>query len=69
MALGGLLSGSRASWRAIFYVQTGLAISFMFLGLVSLPNVTGTKRYSRGIDFGGVILSVTGVALLTFSIA
>ncbi|KIJ26063.1 hypothetical protein M422DRAFT_272920 [Sphaerobolus stellatus SS14] len=69
LLLGGEIAGSRVTWRAIFYVQTGLAILFMLLGLIFLPNDAGGKRYTKGIDFGGVLLSVTGVALLTFSIA
>jgi len=69
LVLGGLIAGSHSSWRTIFYIQTGCAVLFITLGAVALPSDKKEGRYSRGIDLGGVILSVSGLGLLTFSIA
>ncbi|KAK7461922.1 hypothetical protein VKT23_008353 [Stygiomarasmius scandens] len=70
LILGGLLVESKATWRSIFYIQTGLAGLLVVLGLVVLEKETSNGRYyTKGLDWGGAALSTTGVGLLTYSLA
>ncbi|KAJ7330394.1 major facilitator superfamily-domain-containing protein [Mycena albidolilacea] len=70
LVLGGILSESRATWRAIFYVQAGLGVLFVILGLFCLDKQpTSDKLYSKGLDWGGALLSTAGLGLLTYSLA
>ncbi|KAF8209116.1 major facilitator superfamily domain-containing protein [Mycena galopus ATCC 62051] len=68
--LGGILSQSRATWRAIFFLQVGLAALFVALGFCCLDQqpVSGTL-YAYGLDWGGAALSTAGLVLLTYSLA
>ncbi|KAJ7666801.1 major facilitator superfamily domain-containing protein [Mycena polygramma] len=61
LVLGGLLSQSKATWRAIFYVQAALGALFEEDG--------GGKLYDKGLDWGGALLSTAGIGLLTYSLA
>ncbi|KAF8173584.1 major facilitator superfamily domain-containing protein [Mycena galopus ATCC 62051] len=70
LVLGGLFSESRATWRAIFYVQAGLAAFFVILGFFTLDKQpTDSPLYVKGLDLGGALLSCLSLGLLTFSLA
>jgi len=66
--LGGILTESRATWRAIFFIQAGLGFFFVVLGWLVLEKEQ-TPRYAKGLDWGGAILSTAGFGLLTYSLA
>lgn len=69
LVLGGILTQSRATWRAIFYFQAGLGVLFTALGWLALGEEKAEKKYTKGLDWGGALLSTAGVALLTYSLA
>ncbi|KAJ7581456.1 major facilitator superfamily domain-containing protein [Mycena floridula] len=69
LVLGGVLTGSCASWRAIFYIQTGLTIFFGLIGFLVFKTEHRGRRYRKGLDWGGAILSTSGIGLLTYSLA
>ncbi|KAF7370105.1 MFS general substrate transporter [Mycena sanguinolenta] len=70
LILGGLFSESRATWRAIFYVQAGLGAFFVVLGFFQLDKQhTDSDLYAKGLDWGGAILSTAGFGLLTYALA
>lgn len=50
-------------------MQAGLACSLFTLGWLVLPKTADNRRYTKGLDWGGALLSISGVALLTFSLA
>lgn len=66
---GGILTDSRATWRAIFFIQAGLGFLFVALGWLVLPKTQIEHRYTKGLDWGGAILSTAGIGLLTYSLA
>ena len=66
---GGILTESRATWRSLFYIQAGLTVMLGLLGFVVLPSSQNEFRYSKGLDWGGAILSSSGLALLTYSLS
>ncbi|KAL7277631.1 hypothetical protein ACG7TL_008558 [Trametes sanguinea] len=63
---GGFLCQSEKLWPVIFYIQGGLAAVFFVLGVITIPSDVHHKRYTKGIDWVGAVLSVGGVGLLTF---
>ncbi|KAJ7248864.1 major facilitator superfamily [Mycena haematopus] len=68
--LGGIFSESRATWRAIFYVQAGLGATFVVLGFFQLDKQPADdKLYAKGLDWGGALLSTAALGLLTYSLA
>jgi len=71
LVLGGLLCQSRVTWRGIFYVQAGLGALFVTLGCLVLnkENPTDGRRYEKGLDWGGALLSTAGIGILTYSLA
>ncbi|KAF4568600.1 hypothetical protein EYR40_009994 [Pleurotus pulmonarius] len=69
LILGGILTDSRATWRAIFFIQAGLGFLFVALGWLVLPKTQIEHRYTKGLDWGGAILSTAGIGLLTYSLA
>ncbi|KAJ7729261.1 major facilitator superfamily domain-containing protein [Mycena maculata] len=69
LILGGVLAQSRATWRAVFYMQSGLGLLFVVLGFVFLVKQPPTQRYNKGLDWGGALLSAVGIGLLTYSLA
>lgn len=69
LVLGGILTQSRATWRGIFYFQAGLGVLFTALGWLALGEEKAEKKYTKGLDWGGALLSTAGVALLTYSLA
>ncbi|KAJ7444946.1 major facilitator superfamily domain-containing protein [Mycena latifolia] len=69
LILGGVLTQSRATWRAVFYMQSGLGVLFIVLGFVFLVKQPTTRRYTKGLDWGGALLSAAGIGLLTYSLA
>ncbi|KAJ7134992.1 major facilitator superfamily domain-containing protein [Mycena crocata] len=69
LILGGILTQSRATWRAVFYLQAGLGVFFVVLGFVFLAKQPPTQRYNKGLDWGGAFLSTAGIGLLTYSLA
>ncbi|KAJ7044973.1 major facilitator superfamily domain-containing protein [Mycena alexandri] len=69
LILGGILAQSKATWRAVFYIQAGLGVFFVVLGFVFLIKQPSTQRYTKGLDWGGAILSAAGIGLLTYSLA
>ncbi|KAJ7205262.1 major facilitator superfamily domain-containing protein [Mycena pura] len=71
LILGGVLTQSGATWRAVFYMQSGLGVLFVILGFVFLVKQprAPTRRYTKGLDWGGALLSAAGIGLLTYSLA
>ncbi|OBZ77744.1 hypothetical protein A0H81_02617 [Grifola frondosa] len=69
MIIGGLLSQSAATWRTIFWLQAGLGLSLSILGWFVCPDVNVSRRYSKGLDWIGAILSTGGIGLLTYDLA
>jgi hypothetical protein len=67
-SIGGILAKSRATWRAIFFIQAGLGFFFAALGWLVLAEEQ-TPRYSKGLDWGGAFLSTAGFGMLTYSLA
>lgn len=66
---GGLLTETRATWRAIFFIQAGLGFFFVVLGWIVLAKQQTTPLYTKGLDWGGAILSTAGFGLMTYSLA
>ncbi|KAJ7626866.1 major facilitator superfamily-domain-containing protein [Roridomyces roridus] len=72
LVVGGIITQSSLSWRGIFYVQTGVACFFIVLGWFVLPKPDSSdegQRYTKGLDWGGAVLSVAAIGLLTYSLA
>ncbi|KAJ7612113.1 major facilitator superfamily-domain-containing protein [Roridomyces roridus] len=72
LVLGGVIAQSPITWRGIFYVQTAFAAFFVILGLLVLDKDDSTsdeRRYKKGLDWGGAIMSIAGIGLLTYSLA
>ncbi|KAJ7794105.1 major facilitator superfamily-domain-containing protein [Mycena olivaceomarginata] len=69
LILGGILAESKATWRAVFYIQSGLGVFFVVLGFLFLVKQPSTQRYTKGLDWGGALLSAAGIGLLTYSLA
>ncbi|KAJ7157097.1 major facilitator superfamily domain-containing protein [Mycena filopes] len=69
LILGGILAQSNATWRAVFYIQAGLGVFFVILGFMFLVKQAPAPRYTKGLDWGGAILSTAGIGLLTYSLA
>ena len=69
--IGGVLTQSGATWRAVFYMQSGLGVLFVILGFVFLVKQprSPARRYTKGLDWGGALLSAAGIGLLTYSLA
>ncbi|GBE87203.1 MFS general substrate transporter [Sparassis crispa] len=63
---GGILCQKASLWRVIFYIQGGLAATFFVLGVLTIPPDPVRARYTKGIDWVGACLSVSGFGLLTF---
>ncbi|CAL1708737.1 unnamed protein product [Somion occarium] len=68
MILGGLLSQSGASWRAIFALQAGLGCLLCVVGWIVLPTGDISRRYDKGLDIVGAVLSTAGLALLVYDL-
>ncbi|KAK7063775.1 MFS general substrate transporter [Favolaschia claudopus] len=69
LIFGGILAESKATWRAVFYIQSGLGLLFVLLGFFCLSKVPSAPQYNKGIDWGGALLSCIGIGLLTYSLA
>nr|GAT47431.1 predicted protein [Mycena chlorophos] len=69
LLLGGVLTQSKATWRAGFYMQCGLAVFFVFLGFTFIVHQRPPRRYNKGLDWGGVLLSSAGLGMLIYSLA
>lgn len=69
LVLGGILTESRATWRAIFFIQAGLGFFFVVLGWLVFEKDQPSSMYTKGLDWGGAFLSTAGFALLTYSLA
>ncbi|EMD34687.1 hypothetical protein CERSUDRAFT_116875 [Gelatoporia subvermispora B] len=69
MILGGLLSQSPGSWRSIFWLQIGLSCVLVALGWFVLPYEETQRRYNKGLDWVGAVLSTAGFGLLTYDLA
>jgi MFS family permease len=66
--LGGILTESKATWRAIYYIQAGLGSFCAILAYFSLKPQPRERLYTKGLDWGGAFLSTTGVGMLKFSV-
>ncbi|KAI9069385.1 MFS general substrate transporter [Trametes sanguinea] len=68
LIVGGVLCQSEKLWPVIFYIQGGLAVLFFILGVITISpdSAASHKRYSKGIDWVGAALSVSGLGLLIF---
>ncbi|OCH89214.1 MFS general substrate transporter [Obba rivulosa] len=69
MIVGGLLCQSQGSWRSVFWLQSGLAGMFVILGFFVLPKGDPSKKYTKGLDWIGALLSTAGLGLLTYDLA
>ncbi|KAF9493130.1 MFS general substrate transporter [Pleurotus eryngii] len=69
LVVGGVLTDSHATWRAIFYIQAALGGLFVVLGWLALPRALETQRYKKGLDWGGAVISTVAVGLMTYSLA
>lgn len=65
---GGILADSPISWRAIYGLQAGLGLIFCVMGWLVLPVDQAEKRYNKGLDWIGAILSTTGLGLLVYDL-
>lgn len=68
MILGGLLSESGASWRAIFALEAGLGCLLSVIGWLVLPEDDLSRRYDKGLDIVGAVLSTAGLGLLVYDL-
>lgn len=68
LVLGGILTQSRVTWRAIFFIQAGLGFFFVVLGWIVLAK-DSTPLYTKGLDWGGAVLSTAGFGLMAYSLA
>lgn len=66
--IGGILTDSGASWRAIYWLQAGLGCLLCGLGWYVLPEDEVSKRYDKGLDIIGAILSTCGLGLLVYDL-
>lgn len=55
--------------RAIFWIEAFLAGSMFILGWFVLPKDKNSKPDIGGIDWLGALLSIAGLALLTYDLA
>ncbi|KZP30068.1 MFS general substrate transporter [Athelia psychrophila] len=69
LVLGGILTDSAATWRTIFYIQAGLGFFFVTIGWIVLDKKQTNPKYTKGLDWGGALLSIAGFGLLTYSLA
>ncbi|KIJ59475.1 hypothetical protein HYDPIDRAFT_33163 [Hydnomerulius pinastri MD-312] len=69
LVLGGLLTDSPATWRSLFYIQAGLSALFTASSFFVFPKDHRERRYTKGLDWGGALLSTSGLALLTYSLS
>jgi len=67
MILGGILAES-ASWRAIFWLQAGLGCLLCVVGWFVIPNDDPSRRYHKGLDVIGAVLSTAGLGLLVYDL-
>lgn len=65
---GGLLAQSKPSWRAIFWLQTALGCGLCGMGWFVLPPDVPNRRYNKGLDWVGAILSTSGLRLLVYDL-
>lgn len=65
---GGILAQSSISWRAIYWLQAGLGLILCILGWLTLPEDQAEKRYNKGLDWVGAILSIGGLGLLVYDL-
>ncbi|KAH8102271.1 major facilitator superfamily domain-containing protein [Cristinia sonorae] len=68
LILGGILAQSSISWRAIYGLQAGFGLVFCVLGWMVLPEDQAEKRYSKGLDWVGALLSTGGLGLLVYDL-
>ncbi|KAH7885093.1 major facilitator superfamily domain-containing protein [Phlebopus sp. FC_14] len=69
LVLGGLLTESSATWRSLFYIQASLSALLTVSSVIVFPKDQGNRRYTKGLDWGGAILSTAGLGLLTYSLS
>ncbi|TCD68852.1 hypothetical protein EIP91_009566 [Steccherinum ochraceum] len=68
LILGGILAQSSISWRAIYGLQAGLGLVLCVMGWIVLPADQAEKRYNKGLDWIGAILSTGGLGLLVYDL-
>ncbi|KAF7337696.1 MFS general substrate transporter [Mycena sanguinolenta] len=68
LILGGILAQSKATWRAVFFIQSGLGVLFVVLGFLFLVKQSSPQRYTKGVDWVGAFLSAAGIGILTYSL-
>ncbi|KAI0075980.1 hypothetical protein K474DRAFT_1663636 [Panus rudis PR-1116 ss-1] len=68
MILGGLLAQSKASWRSIFALEAGLGCLLCVIGWLVLPADDESKRYDKGLDWVGAVLSTAGLGLMVYDL-
>jgi hypothetical protein len=49
-------------------VQSGLGLLFILLGVFVIDSDQEGRKYTKGLDVGGAILSIAGIGLLTFAL-
>jgi MFS family permease len=67
--LGGVLTSTSFGWKSIFFLQCGLGAVFTIMGFVVLKVDEKVKRYEKGFDWIGAVLSVAGLGLITYSLS
>jgi MFS family permease len=67
--LAGFIVQSKATWRGIYYVQGGLAMLLSVVSWAAVSKEKSNKRSTKGLDWGGCILSIAGFGLLSYSLA
>lgn len=64
--LGGWLSGAYG-WQLVFWVNVPIGVAVIVATVVFVPETRG-ERSARGLDVGGLLLSIVGLGALVFAI-
>ena len=56
----------RQTWRAIFYLASGLGTACLILGLLSIDADLPSTETDRRIDWLGALLATTGLVFIVF---
>ncbi|KAK1232622.1 hypothetical protein PQX77_004242 [Marasmius sp. AFHP31] len=66
-AIGGVLTEyTKTTWRAVFWLATGLTVASLALGLIAFDRDPPSTERDRRIDWIGALLSTAGFTLIVF---